>query len=697
MFKTNVAALAALFLVLANCSASAQTNSEPRLDDRTEAAIRASVERQRVIGNRIIRPQFDVSADGARLVVAVQSPSIATNLSPVDLWLVEPDAGSEPRILLRVAERFRTNINPVLDAAGHRIAFIGEKENGATAPALFHIADNQLEWLGAGLPDEGATVSAMSWSPDGTRLAVMFVEGHARPLAQGVAVDVGWEGQLGATHVTRLAILDPETGERLGTSPENVSVDGRGAIFSWSPDGARIAFSGHYVNADNNNQSGTDIYVLDTNTYGVEVVVSQPGMDIDPAWSTDGRRIAFLSVGGTQSLRGPSQLNILDVRSGRQTALAPIDGAAAFSHQWLDAHRVVYAAASRMGCPAFIGDVRSARVIQLSPDDLTCLGALRAASRDSFYALRGSFSHPAELVEAAVEQWHVRTVFPFSSIAEPIGRQRVIDWAVPGNPERVHGILIEPATASTTPRPLLVILAGGPSMVTPDSYNDDAQQLIQPALLRGYAVLIPNTRGRGGYGQRFARLIRDHGDLLPGPFDDMMAGVDTLIEAGTADPSRLALAGFSYGGILASYSATRTQRFRAIMAFEGATDQLSRAREAFGGPSEQLAREIFGFANPYDARERALITAQSPIEGAGNLQTPTLLECGAENLAPTECIRFLRAVRRRSDATIELIVYPRSGHTITEPALRYDSARRQALWLDRWIGNPSPNPAGISR
>lgn len=685
-------AFMALAIALTGSGAFAQLPEGNRVDDRTDAVIRASVERQRVPGNRIVRPQFDVSRDGSRVVVAVQSPTIAENRNPIDLWLVQTGHHRETRRLLRVADRFRTNISPVLNAHADKVAFIGEREDGATAPAILNIATGGVVWLGDGLPTRGGTVSAISWSPDTKSVAVLFAQQGAESETRGVAVDVDWNGRSEPDPISRLAILDAESGQVLGMTPDTLSVDGWGMIFSWSPDSSRIAFSAYRVGEENTNQSRTDIFVVDAQAFRVDSIVVRPGMDIDPIWSLDGRRLAFLSSGGTGGLRGPFELSILDVESRRESRLAGPDGASPYSYQWLDADRLAFAAPVRMSCPVFVGHTRSSRVEQLSPDDLSCLGALRTTNRNGILALRGSFVHPAELIESSGARWNAQTMFPFDELPVPLARQRVIDWAVPGSPDRIHGILVEPDDSTQHPRPLLVVLTGGPSMVTADTYNEDAQHLIQPALLRGYAVLIPNTRGRNGYGQQFARRIRDTGDFMAGPWDDVMAGIDKLVDDGVADSSRLALAGFSYGGILASYGATRTQRFRAIMAFEGAVDFYMRARENYGGPSQEMARAIFGFSDPYNPHERALMVSQSPIEGAGNVRTPLLLECGVQNLAPTDCLRYLRAVRQRTNTPAELIVYPRTGHLIVEPALRYDSAKRQASWLDRWLGNPdNPN------
>jgi dipeptidyl aminopeptidase/acylaminoacyl peptidase len=250
-------------------------------------------------------------------------------------------------------------------------------------------------------------------------------------------------------------------------------------------------------------------------------------------------------------------------------------------------------------------------------------------------------------------------------------------------------VLITPNDGKSGRRPLLVTINGGPSMVTSDLYDASAQQLIYPALLRGYAILAPNTRGRGGYGEDFADGIRKYHDVTPGPFSDVMTGVDYVVnDLKIADSAHMVLMGFSYGGLLSSYAASHTDRFKAIIEGEGSGDFRDFAAQSFGSIEQIGYRSLFGISDPYDPAEAKSFADQSPFTHAADIRTPLMIECGSESLARTECLKFFRIVKAKSAAPATMIVYPRTGHGIFEPALRYDAAMRETDWIDHWNGVP---------
>jgi pimeloyl-ACP methyl ester carboxylesterase len=162
-------------------------------------------------------------------------------------------------------------------------------------------------------------------------------------------------------------------------------------------------------------------------------------------------------------------------------------------------------------------------------------------------------------------------------------------------------------------------------MVTPDSYNDDAPFLPYGPLLNGFSILIPNTRGRGGYGRDFEAAIRERKDYVDGPLEDILGGVAYATKTLGTPRSRVALAGFSYGGILTAYAASHTHTFRAALAMEGVVDFYSRALLEYGGPNQQAANANMGFGNPYDVDDKERLLAQSPLRSIDALQTPVLL------------------------------------------------------------------------
>lgn len=120
-----------------------------------------------------------------------------------------------------------------------------------------------------------------------------------------------------------------------------------------------------------------------------------------------------------------------------------------------------------------------------------------------------------------------------------------------------------------------MFLEGGPSSVRAGFQLDDPPTYPLLAFAaKGYLVLAPSSRGRPGYGAEYRDAIARHSDFLPGPFDDVMAGVDHLIRSGLADSARMGIMGFSYGGALTAYAITRTGRFRAAAVNEGPANFL---------------------------------------------------------------------------------------------------------------------------
>ncbi|MDB5580802.1 MAG: family peptidase [Bradyrhizobium sp.] len=680
-------------LLLLSGASPAERSDPSNPDAATKTVIREAIERPRVSGSWVAKPQFDVSRDRRRLVYAVETPDSTANIVNTDLWIADLSGGAAPRRLLRVrgsdrgvsgnsGPRTPLPVNPSFSPDGNSIAVTAFGSTGAMA-----IIDARSGSARLLAPTRSIVFQDAAWSPDGKQLAATYQAGNSDKGDRGVEVDTDWNGKSLSHPTTRIAVIDVATDIIVATTPVSIDVAGIAGAFSWSPLGGRIAFSGHPSGKEDFDFRDDDIYAFEVRSSTVTPLTAQAGPDLDPRWSPDGAIVAFQSAGGSDTLKRGLQLTFLNLVSGRLSEIPRTNATESpYAVQWLDRNQVSFVAMRRMSCPIFIANARSLNVRQVSPDDLSCMGAAVAGPAEKLISVRHSFGHPAQLVTSPTAHWVPTALGPSDSSIKPLATERIVEWPSADGTLTIHGVLVEPVTHRNKPRPLLVIVAGGPGMVTPDVYNDDGQHLLYPSLLRGYSVLVPNTRGRGGYGAAFAAAISDHQDYMPGPLSDVLGGVDLLIRSGAADPDRVALAGFSYGGVLASYAATRSRRFRAIMAMEGAVDFYSRAIDSFGSVQQANGAAILGFSNPYNPRDQALLLSQSPLTGAASVRTPVLLECGILSLAGSECLKFYRTVHQLAGSEIELIVYPRTGHGIHEPALRYDSAVRQAAWLDRWLG-----------
>ena len=258
------------------------------------------------------------------------------------------------------------------------------------------------------------------------------------------------------------------------------------------------------------------------------------------------------------------------------------------------------------------------------------------------------------------------------------GRAETLRWTSPdGTP--VQGVLLRPEGGGETgPPPLVTVVHGGPTAMYHHSHL--GSHFWAPSLLAaGYAVLLPNPRGSIGWGRAYAEA--NLGDMGGGDLADILAGVDLLVGRGDADPERLGICGWSYGGYMAAWAVTRTTRFKAAIMGAGIANWRS-----FHGVSNIPAWDrLYLEDEPY--RTGGGYTRYAPILHVDRVRTPTLILHGERD----ECVpvgqgyEWYRALREHGVET-QLVVYPREGHGIVEKAHQRHLMRRSVEWLDAHLG-----------
>ena len=204
-----------------------------------------------------------------------------------------------------------------------------------------------------------------------------------------------------------------------------------------------------------------------------------------------------------------------------------------------------------------------------------------------------------------------------------------------------------------------------------------------PAALceRGMAVLRCNPRGSGGYGKRFRYAnMQDWGG---GDFRDLMQGVDLVIEQGIADPQRLGICGWSYGGYMSSWAITQTDRFVAASIGAPVTNLIS-----FVGTAD-IPSFIPGFFGGEVWECTELMLERSPLFQAHKGNTPSIIQHGdADERVPLEQgLQYYMALERRG-VPVEMYIYPRQGHAINEPHLLADAIERNLVWFTAKLVTP---------
>jgi dipeptidyl aminopeptidase/acylaminoacyl peptidase len=227
--------------------------------------------------------------------------------------------------------------------------------------------------------------------------------------------------------------------------------------------------------------------------------------------------------------------------------------------------------------------------------------------------------------------------------------------------------------------PLLVIVHGGPAGVFVQSFI--ARRGAYPIAAfasRGYAVLRCNVRGSSGYGRDFR--YANYEDWGGGDYRDIMSGVDHIVQMGVADPDRLGVMGWSYGGYMTSWIITQTDRFKAASVGAGVTNLMS-----FTGTAD-----IPGFIPDYFGGEYWDVfdrwRSHSAMFNVKGVSTPTLIQHGErDDRVPISQGYELYNALLRQGVTVKMVVYPRQPHGIGEPKLQLDAMKRNLDWFERWI------------
>jgi dipeptidyl aminopeptidase/acylaminoacyl peptidase len=222
-------------------------------------------------------------------------------------------------------------------------------------------------------------------------------------------------------------------------------------------------------------------------------------------------------------------------------------------------------------------------------------------------------------------------------------------------------------------QPVMVLIHGGPA----GAWRNRFDGLTQLLVTHGYTVMEPNIRGSVGYGQKF--LASNRGDWGGGDFKDVMAGVDDLVKRGIADPKRLGIGGWSYGGYMAEWAITQTDRFKFAISGAGMADLATE----FGTESHSAGDEWY-YGVPYE--NLAGFQKSSPITFIKNAKTPTLILQGeADTTDPLSQSQMLYRGLKRYNVPAEFVVYPREPHGLREPKHIADRYRRSLQWADQYL------------
>jgi dipeptidyl aminopeptidase/acylaminoacyl peptidase len=661
-----------------------------------------------------------LSPDGAWLVYSVSRGSTTSNETKSELRLQRIPVGDVPLDSFTLLPKGASAIQWCPDSRCLSMLFASDMPGTAAVRGMvrYDIATKAMRSIplrdtaaGAGAvgarPRITVVPSEYQWSPRGNYIAFMAPTGERTGVdpRKGVTIEGGQAGTR-----TGVFVLDLSSGIVSQITPDSIHLARLGG-FAWSPDERELALT---IDRELDSQGmNTDIAVVDRETRAVRPLVTRPARDGSPRWSPDGKWIAFATHDEERSyLSGwpafvPAQ--------GGQIVKLPREGTpTGFSAGWWapDSKAFFYETRSDMAQPIVRAEVASAKVARIYDPEGTIsipYDENRSVSADGklMAYTRESMVTPPELFIVALNANGSATGKPRQitqlSPDFPLGKLMTVDtlsWPSRDKKWTVHALLLLPRSAQdsagrvTSPLPTIVSYIGGPSMVRRGFASDGFHGAQIAAAARGYAVLVPNTRGRAGYGIDFERAIGTEKIRGKHPLDDALGGLDLLVSRGITDSSKTGVMGHSYGGYMTAYTITQTNRFKAAVIHEGVPFYLMVPRYFGFKPGdwvELLARDLYGVHNPFDPAERARLEAESPGLNVDKVKTPTLLQYGAKSAAEDDGIPFYHSLRR-FNVPAAIFLYD-EGHVFNRPAAVADDLTRTIEWLDFWVrGIPYPDP-----
>jgi dipeptidyl aminopeptidase/acylaminoacyl peptidase len=264
---------------------------------------------------------------------------------------------------------------------------------------------------------------------------------------------------------------------------------------------------------------------------------------------------------------------------------------------------------------------------------------------------------------------------------------QVAQWLLPAQEklryDSAKGVSIEalfdkaPATAMAGTAPLMVMPHGGPDWMDQEDFDPWVAYMAG----QGYSVLRVNFRGSLGYGRAFYAANRGKEGFAD--YDDVMAGVDLLVKSGKADPRKLVIGGWSYGGCFTEWAITRTGRFKAAVVGAGVADYVSNYAQS--DINHGLAGEWEFLGNPYDNPENYM--KGSAIFHIRPVTTPVLILHGTEDdrVPYVQGLELYRALKT-TGKQVEMVSYPGEGHGFRKPAHNIDRLKRWSAFYDKALG-----------
>ncbi|HEY2964565.1 MAG TPA: S9 family peptidase [Pyrinomonadaceae bacterium] len=621
-----------------------------------------------------------VSPDGSRVVYTVNEAVTTPDKSEfvTQIWMA--NLATKQNFQLTFGEKSSTN--PKWSPDGKWIAFMSNRKDNRNNIYRLSIEGGEAEPL----TDLKSSVANFNWSPDGRYIAYTMADPKTDEEEKNDKGrnDFRWVDE--NLKMSRLYVFPIQKDGNGKREPRKLtSANYNVGEFDWSADGSRIAFS-HSKTPGANDWTTADVSIVDVASGNVTVLANTPAAEDSPLYSPDGKSIALIVTDNPPRWAQSATIQVFPAGGGQpKTLITSFDASPGIAGWSADSKRIYFSEAKGTGTQLYVIDVVANRIEEVKHDTAVLTAISVNNTGTAFGLVRQTPDTPADVFVTSVADFKPVQISHANADLKlpPLGRTEVIRWKSKDGKE-IEGLLTYPVGYQAGQRvPLILNVHGGPAGVFIQSFiGGRGAYPLATFAARGYAILRPNPRGSSGYGTEFRRAnLRDWGGA---DYQDLMTGVDRVIEMGVADPERLGVMGWSYGGFMTSWIVTQTHRFKAasagapvtnLMSFNGTADIPAFVPDYFGGQ----------FWEALDIYQK-----HSPMFNVKGVTTPTMIQHGEADIRVpiSQGYEFYNALKGQGVPT-RMIVLPRQPHGPNEPKMQLAVMNANLEWFDKYIGAKS--------
>ena len=619
-----------------------------------------------------------VSPDGKRVVYTVNEAVMTADKSEfvTQIWMA--NIATKQNTQLTYGEKSSTN--PKWSPDGNWLAFTSNRKDNRNQLYLLSMNGGEAEPL----TDGKSPVANFEWAPDGRSIAFTMTDPKSEEEEKNDKGknDFRWVDE--NFKMARLYVLSIQKDANGKREPRKLTTGNYHVEnFDWSRDGSRIAFS-HVKSPVVNDWPTSDVSIIEVAGGKVTPLANTPAAENSPLYSPDGNSIAVIASDNPPSWPGSGTIQVFSANGGQpKNLVGSFDAQPTIAGWSKDGKRIYFSEGKGTGTHVYALDVTANRISEVTTTAAAIAAINLNSSGTTFGFVRQTPDTPADVFIASTADFKPVQITTVNADFKmpPVGRTEVISWKSKDG-KQIEGLLTYPVGYQAGQRvPLILNIHGGPAGVFQQTFlGGRGAYPLATFASRGYAILRPNPRGSSGYGAEFRRAnVRDWGF---GDYQDLMTGVDRVIEMGVADPARLGVMGWSYGGFMTSWIVTQTSRFKAasagapvtnLMSFNGTADIPAFVPDYFGGQFWEVMD---------------LYQKHSPMFNVKNVTTPTMIQHGeADVRVPiSQGYEFYNALKVKGVPT-RMIVLPRQPHGPNEPKMQLAAMKANLEWFEKYIGS----------